>query len=400
MDITFVIPVLNRGGGTRIMYQRANGLSARGHDVKIVYSKVPSYLLDIIHNKSIRELVKKGFQTFTASGDVERSVDADFESVFSLTPRLVRYMSDRFPESDVIVAGNWRAVHAITELPESKGVPTFFVLDYDVWDLWNSDECWDMAAKRADSPADIPVKMGAVSPNGRHLRRQKRLVDTALQSDCRNLVLSPWIAELVETQLGADADVVPPGIETDTFYPDNNEPESISADNSFTVLVPSRAPKYKGTKDALEALDRVRSKMSNARFVLFGWEHVDVPDWAESVGWIDDDAELRRLYTHADVFISPSYLEGWGLPATEAAACGTAVVGTNTGWIRDYSDHTTVRTVQPRDVEDLAEGILDVYEDEEYRKSLAENSLELVTESFTIPKTIDILERNLKEILP
>lgn len=400
MDVTFVLPVLNRGGGTRIIYQRSNELSARGHDVTIVYSKIPSYIRDLIHNKSALEIVKKGIQAVTSTDDVAKSVNAEFRSVLSLTPQIVERRKNEFPNSDVIIAGNWRAAHAIKKLPPSKGIPLFLVLDYDVWDLWNSDMCWDAAAERAESPTEICIQMGSVSPESRHLRRQKRLVDTALKSECRNIVLSPWLKDLVETQLNADVEaIVPPGIDTDTFYPDETSPESINVDDSFTVLVPSRAPKYKGTREALNALNRVRSKMPDARFVLFGWEHMDVPSWAESVGWIEDDGELRRLYSYADMFVSPSYLEGWGLPATEAAACGTAVVGTNTGWIRDYADGSLVRSVRPKNPEALAEGVLDVYERDEYRESLARNGHKLVVESFTIPKTVNTLEATLERVI-
>lgn len=39
-----------------------------------------------------------------------------------------------------------------------------------------------------------------------------------------------------------------------------------------------------------------------------------------------DDASLANLYTHARAFVFPSLMEGFGLPALEAAACGTPVI--------------------------------------------------------------------------
>jgi glycosyltransferase involved in cell wall biosynthesis len=43
------------------------------------------------------------------------------------------------------------------------------------------------------------------------------------------------------------------------------------------------------------------------------------------------DAELARLYNEAQIVVSPSLYEGFGLPAAEAMACGTPVVATTAG---------------------------------------------------------------------
>jgi glycosyltransferase involved in cell wall biosynthesis len=43
------------------------------------------------------------------------------------------------------------------------------------------------------------------------------------------------------------------------------------------------------------------------------------------------DAELARVYNEAQVVVSPSLYEGFGLPAAEAMACGTPVVATTAG---------------------------------------------------------------------
>ncbi len=40
-----------------------------------------------------------------------------------------------------------------------------------------------------------------------------------------------------------------------------------------------------------------------------------------------DDAGLCKIYNAADLLLSTSLGEGWGLPLTEAMACGTPVAG-------------------------------------------------------------------------
>ena len=47
------------------------------------------------------------------------------------------------------------------------------------------------------------------------------------------------------------------------------------------------------------------------------------------------DADVRALYTHADALCFPSLAEGFGLPALQAAACGTPVVASDLPSIRE-----------------------------------------------------------------
>jgi len=74
------------------------------------------------------------------------------------------------------------------------------------------------------------------------------------------------------------------------------------------------------------------------------------------------DADLIALYQAADLFVFPSLHEGFGLPALEAMACGTPVIG---------SDSTSIPEViglaeamfDPRDPQAIADKIADVLGD-------------------------------------
>lgn len=54
-------------------------------------------------------------------------------------------------------------------------------------------------------------------------------------------------------------------------------------------------------------------------------------------GFVDDD-ELRRLYGACDLFVYPSFYEGFGLPILEAMACGRAVACSNTSAMPEVAD--------------------------------------------------------------
>ena len=73
-----------------------------------------------------------------------------------------------------------------------------------------------------------------------------------------------------------------------------------------------------------------------------GWgPPVDVPVGTVRLGWVEDDV-LRRAVAGAHVLVLPSLDEGFGLPALEALACGTAVIASDLPVLREVlGDHAT-----------------------------------------------------------
>ncbi len=57
------------------------------------------------------------------------------------------------------------------------------------------------------------------------------------------------------------------------------------------------------------------------------------------IGEMLDHKDLRHLYSHADVFITPSLYEPFGIINLEAMACGTPVVGSEVGGIPEIIIH-------------------------------------------------------------
>ena len=58
-------------------------------------------------------------------------------------------------------------------------------------------------------------------------------------------------------------------------------------------------------------------------------KHLEKVDWGKTItlGFIDDD-DLAAIYNLADVYIQPSFYEGFSLPPLEAKTCGTWVIAT------------------------------------------------------------------------
>jgi len=74
------------------------------------------------------------------------------------------------------------------------------------------------------------------------------------------------------------------------------------------------------------------------------------------------DAELPALYAGAVALVLPSLYEGFGLPALEAMACGTPVIASTAGGLREAVGDAAV-TVDPHDVDGMARAMERMTED-------------------------------------
>ncbi len=87
-------------------------------------------------------------------------------------------------------------------------------------------------------------------------------------------------------------------------------------------------------------------------------------------GYLGDD-DLRALYSSCRCFIYPSMYEGFGLPPLEAMSCGAPVIAGSASAIVEVTGGTA-RLVDPESTEEIARAILEVVENEEMRRQLAE----------------------------
>lgn len=81
--------------------------------------------------------------------------------------------------------------------------------------------------------------------------------------------------------------------------------------------------------------------------------------------------ELPFLYNAAQVFVYPSFYEGFGLPVLEAMACGTPVVTSNRASLPEVLGNAGL-TVDPDSVEQLAAALVQILIDDDMRTALGE----------------------------
>lgn len=86
------------------------------------------------------------------------------------------------------------------------------------------------------------------------------------------------------------------------------------------------------------------------------------------------EADKAALYSGADLFVSPSLYEGFGLTILEAMQCGTPVVSSNVTSIPEVTGDAAV-LVDPRSEEELVHAMERVLGDEALRRRLSERGL-------------------------
>ncbi len=86
------------------------------------------------------------------------------------------------------------------------------------------------------------------------------------------------------------------------------------------------------------------------------------------------DSDLPLLYNAAELFVFPSFCEGFGLPPLEAMACGTPVITSNASSLPEVVGEAGIM-VDPHDVEGLAEAMLKVLGDPELRREMRAKGL-------------------------
>lgn len=107
-----------------------------------------------------------------------------------------------------------------------------------------------------------------------------------------------------------------------------------------------------------------------------------------------DDSDLPALYGAADIFVYPSFYEGFGLPPLEAMACGCPVVTSNTSSLPEVIGDAGIM-VEPGDISGLAERIGAAIADENLRKEMSRKGIErakLFSWEKMAKETLDVYE--------
>lgn len=117
------------------------------------------------------------------------------------------------------------------------------------------------------------------------------------------------------------------------------------------------------------------------------FERVEALNLTEQVHFLHDvpDSDLPAIYNAASLLVTPSFYEGFGLPALEAMACGTPVVAADRASLPEVVGEAGL-LVNPDDPADIAQALARVLDDSSLRSQMRERGL-AQAERFTWEKT-------------
>jgi glycosyltransferase involved in cell wall biosynthesis len=318
-------------GGFKVAYEYANHLAGRGHDVTLVH---PRQLEDApqLMNPSLYQRFRKGIFGLR---DLVSTPKLDWQRIDEKVRLLfVPNADDRFiPPGDAVFATACFTVDAVRNYPASRGQKFYLIQGYETW------------------------------------MKPKEYVDATWRAPLHKAVVSNWLFDLGKTLGVSDVVYIPNAIDHDKY----RCTRPIHGRALQIAMLFSAVP-IKGANDGIAALEIVRKRFPTLKAVFFGagrrqsW----IPDWIEYYRNPRQEFIVNEIYNKSRIVLSPSWSEGFALPPAEAAACGCAIVATDSGGIRDFVENGVTGLLSPpRDSAALAEHLSRLLENESLAAKLS-----------------------------
>ena len=291
LRITWILPFLHFTGGNRVVYEHTRELLRRGHEVTIVVPQAAPVPWTRAGRKAllgvfVEALLLRSMRMVRFFGLEDR-----IHRVPALDPA-------HFPDGDVILATAWDTADAVAKAPRRCGRGAYLIQHYEAFAAGSEDA-----------------------------------VDATWRLPLEKIVIARWLADLGRERFGVSVwGPIINGVDHDLFH------ERGRGENDPPVVgfMYERIP-WKGTADAIAAVGIARRTVPGLRVLMFGRHRLRETLRAGDRFVRNPSPErLAKLYRACDFFVSPSWTEGWGLPAMEAMASGCALVATETGWVPDH----------------------------------------------------------------
>ena len=285
MRITFVVPLLDVSGGSRIVAGHARNLASRGHDVLVVAPAPPV--------PGLKQKVRTLFGFGPVPVPREKSHYA-LESVPIHVGSQHQIGTADVPDADVIVATWWETAEWVWNLPPEKGAKVHFIQHYEAFP--------QQPAERVDAVWRLPLFKVAVAQ---------------------------WLIDLGRERFGIEGmALVPNSVDHHLFLPRKR-----TKGHPPTVGFLFHESAYKDIPTTLGAASMLKRKMPGARLISFGGNRPRKGELPPEVEFyhLPKQEEIAQIYGRCDAWLSTSLTEGFNLPPLEAMASGCPAVCSKTG---------------------------------------------------------------------
>ena len=377
MKINFTLYSTSMTGGVRAIFEVANGLSKRGHEVTITslegdhtwfpleasvnYVEKPNFIKLLNPLKQLKSRESLRYSSITpVLGQMKMGFEAD----------LIKPLTEAIPECDINVATWFLTSFAVYR--SDRGKMFYFFMDFD-----------ELAEK--------------------HGHYYHQLFKESLYLPLNIITISTWLKEYIMENYHKDASVCGVGLEHNVFYPREGILKEIEG---YKIMGIFRGYDYKGDSDLINALNTVYENSPEIHPIIVcskdtynGLKENNDIKFDYTFFESPDDDKLAELYSSSDLFVFASHIEGYGLPPLESMACGTPVVTTDCKGVRDFVlDGENALIVPPKEPEALAQSIIKVMKDHDLQEKLTDNGL-ITAQKFTWERVIDVFEKAFADAL-
>ena len=337
MKITFLLPHVKLSGGVKALLEYANRIYAMGHEVRII---IPA------ESRKWYRLDKKLSSLGKQPTDLEpESVDW-FDNKVPIT-LLPGNNAAFIPAADALIATAWQTAEFASRLSRETGKKFYFIQHYE--SLWMRDK------ERAERTYRLPFQ---------------------------KVVISNWLKEIMREKYQQETEVLVTPVDRNLFF---CEKKIWSTPPRVCLL--HHDYDWKGYKDGIAAINKVRSENRKIDLVVFGEKVKDPQELFREAGFEFEyhyrptRGQVARIFSSCDIYLCPSWHEGLGMPPMEAMACRSALVTTDTGGSRDYAfNKETALVSPPKDIEGLAKNLTAVIDDKQLMMRLSENGEKKIRE--------------------
>jgi glycosyltransferase involved in cell wall biosynthesis len=204
----------------------------------------------------------------------------------------------------------------------------------------------------------------------------RKLADRAFTSHARKIVVSTWLKDIMRDTYKQESDLLLNPVDKTQF----RQLPRTADQQTVRVLLLHHTYEWKGTAEGVAAVRAVQARHPEVRLILFGVRQKDDVDLSyDEYHYNVSQDKLATLYSNTDIYLCPSWDEGYGLPSVEAMACGAALVTYDNGGSRDYAYHEqTALVAKRRDTADLERQLERMVCDAETRHRIAKEGQNFV----------------------
>jgi glycosyltransferase involved in cell wall biosynthesis len=163
--------------------------------------------------------------------------------------------------------------------------------------------------------------------------------------------------------------------------------------DDFVIGTIGRLDPIKNHAGLFRSLKEIIPSIKNVKLVVVGDGNIKTKleslstslGIAPHVKLLGNRIDIPQLLSALDIFILPSFSEGFSLALLEAMAAKKPIIASNVGGNKDIIMHeVNGLLVDPNNTYDIASAVLKLYKDPLVRAKLADSAYELVSEKYSI----------------